>query len=1813
MSSLKNVHENYSDDDDYNYNDGALLYYSSNGSDDDYVDEADESQVEEKNYTILRESDIRQLMEADIAALATTVSITKQEASILLRYYNWRVTNVYEAWVADESGVRKKVGLLSLDDTVISNDNGGDRDPITCGICFDTHDLGSTKSAACGHRFCEECWGQYVHAAVDGSAGCLTLKCPQPKCGVAVGEDVIDAVALEEDKKKYYHYLVRSYVEDNKTRKWCPAPDCDCAVDFEAGDDSFDVTCLCSHTFCWNCCEEKHRPIDCATVTKWNLKNSSESENLTWKKAYTKSCPKCNRSIEKWEGCMHMTCGEPCKYQFCWLCLGDWKEHRVRGCNSYVMLEQEKEADALKNDLLRYQHYFDRWAANEKSRQIAFGDLQKVLDTSSANTAGCSVITGLAQPGSSELNFLAEAWKQIVECRRVLKWTYAYGYYLSDIQVTKKEFFEYLQGQAEMSLERLHDCAEKEIPASIETGEREEFYEVKQKLITLTKAAKTFFENLVRALENGLADVTSQARSSLDEEAKDRPSKYTRITRYGTAGDRRVPPRAYLPPAAALRQNLLLQARNATLPVQHNTPQGTTTSLPVQHNTPQATTTSLPAQLNTPQGIWSCEFCAHPNPQSAEYCEEDKKKYYHYLVRSYVEDNKTRKWCPAPDCDCAVDFEAGDDSFDVTCLCSHTFCWNCCEEKHRPIDCDTKAYTKSCPKCNRSIEKAEGCMHMTCGEPCGYEFCWLCRGDWEKHDNRGCNSYTGRKGEEKANNGLADVTAQARSSMDKEAKDRPSKYTRITSDDHGDFNDDKGFTDEEVHVAEDSLQEKEEDAVDFYTMRQNNYKFLKEADIRQRIEDRIKELSFILCISESEASILLCHYNWSVGNVHDAWFADESGVRTKVGLLENPAPVDRYSITSGSSCGICFDEFPRDKLSSASCGHLFCNTCWSVYVKTSIDNDGLGCLKLRCPDPSCGCALDQEMLDSLLSEEDRKRYRKCLVRSYVENSKKRQWCPGADCEYAVEFAGEDINFDVTCRCFTTFCWSCSQEGHRPVDCETVKKWILKNNAESENVKYIVEYCKPCPNCRKPIEKADGCMMMQCTQCDQLFCWFCLKRWHHTNCNQYRVDDAGEVEKKENAKLSVQKYVHYFERWDANRKSKEKALKDCRGMMEEKFESLSHILGLPEAYFDFITKAWLQVADCRRDLEWSYAYGYYLSDEEKAKKNFFEYLQGDAESGLEKLHQCLERELLDVIGRKDLSLFIFNRYRTKLVGLTNVTANYFEKLSSGLAISVPITIRSLPKHAGCVLAYRIPICLKKRNIIMDYYNNSSDEEGESYFSDNENTNSYQEKEDDDGEVDGVENSLQESEEDKDFYMMRQNNYKFLKEEDIRQRMEDGIKELSTTLCLSKSEASILLRHYNWSVSNVHDAWFADESGVREKVGLLENPATPASNKVEDTHSCGICFDEFPWDKLSSASCGHLYCHPCWSSYVKTSIDNDGLGCLKLRCPEPSCVVAVSQDMLESLVSEEDRKKYTRYLVTSYVEKSKKRKWCPGTGCEYAVEFCGEDINFDVTCRCFTTFCWSCNQEGHRPVDCETVKKWILKNSAESENVKYILAYCKPCPNCRKPIEKNGGCILMYCLKCEHSFCWICLAPTRNHNIMNCNRYDKANVPNPKANVPNPKANVPNPREQEAKYAKRSLEKYTHYFERWDANRRSKEKALQDCQRVTGEKFESFSSRLGLSETYFDFITKAWLPVVDCRRVLEWSYAYGYYLDEDEKAKIQFLEYLQGEALSGLEKLHHCVESELFDVIDNEDLSSVDFAGFRTKVVGLTNVTANYFEK
>lgn len=141
--------------------------------------------------------------------------------------------------------------------------------------------------------------------------------------------------------------------------------------------------------------------------------------------------------------------------------------------------------------------------------------------------------------------------------------------------------------------------------------------------------------------------------------------------------------------------------------------------------------------------------------------------------------------------------------------------------------------------------------------------------------------------------------------------------------------------------------------------------------------------------------------------------------------------------------------------------------------------------------------------------------------------------------------------------------------------------------------------------------------------------------------------------------------------------------------------------------------------------------------------------------------------------------------------------------------------------------------------------------------------------------------------------------------------------------------------------------------------------------------------------------------------------------------------------------ESKKKYCNYLIRSFVESRETTNWCPASGCKLVIEISNVSAeNYEVSCSCTHSFCWNCGEEPHRLVDCETVVNWIRKYSLESETRMWILVYTKPCLNCKKPIEKNVGCMHMMC-RCGHHFCWLYLHPSHSYI---CNRYepDKPNT-------------------------------------------------------------------------------------------------------------------------------------------------------------------------
>ncbi|KAM1133993.1 hypothetical protein ACFX19_043880 [Malus domestica] len=121
------------------------------------------------------------------------------------------------------------------------------------------------------------------------------------------------------------------------------------------------------------------------------------------------------------------------------------------------------------------------------------------------------------------LDFVVEAWQEIIECKRVLQWIYVYGYFIPKHERFKRQLFEYLLGEAESGLEKLCHCAEVELEEQIINADRfiEEFLKFRGKLIQLTVTIGNYFRNFVRAMKNDFPEVVDYSENDFAEVSVD--------------------------------------------------------------------------------------------------------------------------------------------------------------------------------------------------------------------------------------------------------------------------------------------------------------------------------------------------------------------------------------------------------------------------------------------------------------------------------------------------------------------------------------------------------------------------------------------------------------------------------------------------------------------------------------------------------------------------------------------------------------------------------------------------------------------------------------------------------------------------------------------------------------------------------------------------------------------------------------------------------------------------------------------------------------------------------------------------------------------------------------------------------------------------------------------------------------------------------------------------------------------------------------------------------------------------------------------
>jgi len=430
--------------------------------------------AKEEDFQVLSADQIVKNMKTSIQEIKAVIPLSSTMLRILLNHFKWDQSILMEKYFSDEKDAmfaQVKLAPPTDDDDeqnaheTIEVDNEACVS-LDCEICYLTmSSVNMMTGLKCRHFFCNDCWNDYLSTKISNEGACQMIQCPSGQdCKELIDDQtVIKLIKDPKIKVKFQQLITDSFVQCNKKMKWCPAPDCPNAIRVSStygahSKAGFPVKCQCGFEFCFGCKIDKvHLPITCSMMKNWMKKCADDSETLNWISSNTKDCPKCSNPIEKNGGCNHMICYHgQCKYNFCWMCLGDWKKHQGSGydCNAYKDPKNIDDINKAKTNLQKYMFYHDRYMNHLKSLELENKLYEKVQET-------MEKLQTEEKMSWVEVQFLKDAVNTLGECRQTLMHSYVFAFYLE--QSVEKEIFEANQKDLENATETLSGYLERDM------------------------------------------------------------------------------------------------------------------------------------------------------------------------------------------------------------------------------------------------------------------------------------------------------------------------------------------------------------------------------------------------------------------------------------------------------------------------------------------------------------------------------------------------------------------------------------------------------------------------------------------------------------------------------------------------------------------------------------------------------------------------------------------------------------------------------------------------------------------------------------------------------------------------------------------------------------------------------------------------------------------------------------------------------------------------------------------------------------------------------------------------------------------------------------------------------------------------------------------------------------------------------------------------------------------------------------------------------------------------------------------------------
>jgi ariadne-1 len=182
-----------------------------------------QTEVDEYPFEVLSTEEIVQHMVHSIKEANTVVEIPATTTRILLSHFKWDKEKLMERFYGgDQDQLFSEARVINpfRKPAVINRPKVKPprRTSTTgteeCEICFMVLPSSMMTGLECGHRFCTQCWGEYLTTKIMEEGVGQTIACAAHGCDILVDDaTVMRLVRDSKVKLKYQHLITNSFVE----------------------------------------------------------------------------------------------------------------------------------------------------------------------------------------------------------------------------------------------------------------------------------------------------------------------------------------------------------------------------------------------------------------------------------------------------------------------------------------------------------------------------------------------------------------------------------------------------------------------------------------------------------------------------------------------------------------------------------------------------------------------------------------------------------------------------------------------------------------------------------------------------------------------------------------------------------------------------------------------------------------------------------------------------------------------------------------------------------------------------------------------------------------------------------------------------------------------------------------------------------------------------------------------------------------------------------------------------------------------------------------------------------------------------------------------------------------------------------------------------------------------------------------------------------------------------------------------------------------------------------------------------------------